>query len=111
MFDVKVTKEVPPTIERFKARLVARGDSQTRGINFDEVYAPVVRFVSLRIILHLAAMLDLEIEQGDFCNAFLNGVLQDVKIYMTQPEGYKEEGEAVCLLKKLLYGLKQAARV
>jgi len=86
VFDVKVKQKPltqgPPEIERFKARLVARGDSQVYGINYDEVYAPVVRFVSLRIVLHLAAINDLEIEQGDFCNAFLNGVLDDFEIYM-----------------------------
>lgn len=74
-----------PLVEQFKARLVARGDFQVKGINYDEVYAPVVRFTSLRIILHLAASLDLEIDQGDFVSAFLNGHLQDEEIYMTQP--------------------------
>lgn len=118
VFDIKTTTEilpigVPPKIERFKARLVARGDSQTKGINFDEVYAPVVRFVSLRILLHIAACQNYEIEQGDFANAFLNGTLDDVNIYMVQPEGYydKEKPNHVCHLKKSLYGLRQAARV
>jgi len=116
VFDVKVKQKPltpgPPEIERFKARLVARGDSQVYSINYDEVYAPVVRFVSLRIVLHLAAINDLEIEQGDFCNTFLNGVLNDFEIYMAQPEGYtvKEQPELVCRLKKSIYGLKQGAR-
>jgi len=92
VFDIKVKQKPltqgPPEIERFKARLVASGDSQVYGINYDEVYAPVVCFVSLRIVLHLAAINDLEIEQGDFCNTFLNGVLDDFEIYMAQPEGY-----------------------
>ena len=74
VFDVKVNPDslsLSPSVLRFKAHLVARGDSQTKGINFNEVYAPVIRFTSLRIILHIAALLDLEIVQGDFVNAFL----------------------------------------
>ena len=122
VFDVKLVPssldnpEVPmasrPLIDRFRARLVARGDSQVYAVNYDDVYAPVVRFASLRIVLHFAAMLDLDIEQGDFCNAFLNGVLDHNtdRIYMTQPEGYISDPNLVCLLHKALYGLKQSAR-
>lgn len=122
MFDVKLkgelTREQNPyqVINRFKARVVARGDSQVEGMNFNKVYAPVVRFASLRIIVHLAALYNFELEQGDFWNAFLNGVLEDIEIYMTQPEGYvlfndETNRPIVCLLKKSLYGLQQAARI
>ena len=114
VFDVKVNPDsLPPSVSRFKARLVARGDSQTKGINFDEVYAPVIRFTSLRIILHIAATLDLEIVQGDFVNAFLNGKLSEKGIYMTQPEGFKnlEHPDWVCELDGNIYGLRQGARV
>ena len=114
VFDVKVLLSLDPAsvprVDRFKARLVARGDSQVYGINYDEVYAPVVRFVSLRIILHLAAIYDLDVDQGDFCNAFLNGKLAEKDIYMTQPEGYVSDPTLVCHLQKSLYGLKQSAR-
>lgn len=101
------------TVEQYKACLVARGDCQVKGVNFDKVYAPVVRFASLRILLHLAAVYELEVEQGDFCNAFLNGVLNDANIFMTQPEGFvdKQHPDYVCHLNKSLYGLRQAARV
>lgn len=111
LFDLKMSNSSPPTIERYRARLVARGDSQTKGINFNEVYAPVVRFTSLRILLHIAALHDLEIDHGDFCNAFLNGFLSDTNIYMNQPEGYAENPEKVCHLKRSLYGLRQSARI
>ena len=113
VFDIKVQSSLngPPIIDCFKARLVAHGDSQIHGINYDEVYAPVVRFVSLRIVLHVAAMLDLDIEQGDFCNVFLNGTLSDSdNIFMSQPEGYVLDPDLVCHLHKSLYGLKQGAR-
>ena len=108
--DVTLQPGEVPTIRRFKARLVARGDSQTKGINFDETYAPVVRFISLRIILHLASVHNWEIDQGDFVSAFLNGTLRDYTIYMAQPEGYDDSTGRVCLMRKSIYGLKQSAR-
>ena len=115
VFAVKTTDETLqpgelPTIRRFEARLVARGDFQTKGVNFDETYAPVVCFISLRIVLHLAAVHDWEVDQGDFVSAFLNSTLRDYTIYMAQPEGYDDSTGRVCLMHKSIYGLKQSAR-
>ena len=56
VFDIKTSES--RSVERYKAHLVARGDSQTKGVNFKEVYAPVVRFISFRVILHITAILD-----------------------------------------------------
>lgn len=97
--------------ERFKARLVAKGYSQRKGIDYDEVFSPVVRHTSIRILLALVASYDLELEQLDVKTAFLHGDLEEV-IYMEQPEGFKqpETEELVCKLKKSLYGLKQSPR-
>ena len=66
---------------------------------------------SIRVVLGLAASLDLEIEQLDFKTAFLHGDLEE-KIYMEQPEGFEIAGKEnlVCQLKKSLYSLKQAPR-
>ena len=97
--------------ERFKARLVAKGYSQRKGIDYDEVFSPVVRHTSIRIILALVASYDLELEQLDVKTAFLHGDLEEV-IFMEQPEGFKqpETEHMVCRLKKSLYGLKQSPR-
>lgn len=97
--------------KRYKARLVARGYSQRRGIDYHETFAPVVRHSSLRTLIALAAKLDLQIDQMDVKTAFLNGDLKEV-VYMKQPNGFKQKGKEdyVCLLKKSLYGLKQAPR-
>lgn len=96
---------------RYKARLVVKGFSQKKGINFEEIFSPVVKMSSIRVVLGLAAVLDLEIEQLDVKTAFLHGDLEE-EIYMEQPEGFKvpEKENMVCRLKKSLYGLKQAPR-
>ena len=79
--------------------------------DFDETYAPVVKYDSLRTILLIAGVKDMGIIQLDIKTAFLNGELQE-QSYMNQPEGFDLPGreKEVCLLKKSLYGLKQASR-
>ena len=96
---------------RYRARLVAKGFTQIQGIDYDETFSPVARFESLRLILALAALEDWEIHQMDVKSAFLNGLLEE-EIYMEQPEGFITPGQEskVCLLKKAIYGLKQASR-
>lgn len=96
---------------RYKARLVARGFSQRKGIDYDETFSPVVRHSSLRLLIALAANLGLSIDHMDVKTAFLNGSL-DEEVYMRQPPFFREKGKEnhVCLLKKSLYGLKQAPR-
>jgi hypothetical protein len=97
--------------ERFKARLVAKGYSQRHGIDYDEVFSPVVRHTSIRAVLALVAHQDLELEQLDVKTAFLHGNLEE-EIFMVQPEGFKQLGteNLVCRLKKSLYGLKKSPR-
>jgi hypothetical protein len=102
-------KTNPDGSEKFKARLVARGFHQRPGIDFNETYAPVIRYDSIRILLALAAKEDLEIVQFDVTTAFLHGNLKE-RILMKQPPGYNDGTERVCLLKKSLYGLKQAPK-
>lgn len=103
-----ITEEEP---ERPKARLVARGFTQKEGIDYHEVFAPVVKHVSIRTLLSLVVNLDLELEQMDVKTAFLHGNLEE-DLYMEQPEGYEDKSKPdhVCLLKKSLYGLKQSPR-
>ncbi|GJY19058.1 retrotransposon protein, putative, ty1-copia subclass [Tanacetum coccineum] len=95
---------------RYKARLVARGFTQRACIDYNEVFSPMVRHTSIRVILSLTACEDYELEQLDVKMAFLHGILEET-IYMRQPPGFEEgTGNKVCLLKKSLYGLKQSPR-
>ena len=99
------------SVDRYKARLVAQGYLQKKGIDYNETFAPVVKFASLRLLLAYAAYKDLEIHQMDVKTAYLNGDI-DAEIYMRQPEGFVVPGkeQLVCRLNKSLYGLKQAGR-
>ncbi len=96
---------------RFKARLVAKGFTQREGIDYNEIFSPVIKYTTIRVMLALAAHNDWEIEQMDVKTAFLHGDLEET-IYMKQPEGFEVKGrqEMVCLLKKSLYSLKQSPR-
>lgn len=96
-------------IERYKARLVAKGFTQQKGIDYNEVFASVVKHSTVRAMLAMAAVEDLEIEQIDVKTAFLNGPLYE-DIYMEIPELYEFGKGKVLHLKRALYGLKQAAR-
>lgn len=96
---------------RHKARLVANGKSQEQGLDYDEIFSPVVKPVTIRTVLHLALQRNWEVHHLDVKNAFLHGTL-DEPVYMHQPPGMKNETNPyhVCKLEKALYGLKQAPR-
>ena len=104
-------KEDPSKLDkvRYKARLVAKGFAQKEGVDYNEIFSPMVKHTSIRVLLSLVAHGDLELEQLDVKTTFLHGDL-DEEIYMYQPKGFKVEGKEnlVCRLRKSLYGLKQS---
>lgn len=123
------------TLERRKARLVAQGFSQRPGVHFTQTFAPVARFSSIRVMASLAARYGMRIRQFDVATAYLNGELEEA-VYMEVPKNFEgiladilesdcdsavkqkadkmlktyRKGNKVCLLKKALYGLRQAGR-
>ncbi|KAL0561666.1 hypothetical protein IC582_002106 [Cucumis melo] len=108
----KIKRNEKGEVERYKARLVAKGYSQRKGIDYDEVFAPVARLETIRLLIALAAQNNWKIFQMDVKLAFLKGYLEE-EVYLEQPPGYSVKGQEdkVLKLKKALYGLKQAPRM
>lgn len=99
------------SVERRKVRLVAKGFTQTYGVDYQETFAPVAKINTIRILLSLAVNLDWSLHQLDVKNAFLNGDLEE-DVFMCVPPGFERiyGKDKVCKLKKSLYGLKQSPR-
>jgi len=99
-------------ISRRKSRLVVKGYAEKFGIDYNEIFASVLKQNSLRMIISLATINDWHLEQLDIKTAFLNGTLRE-EIYMDLPDGLKDKFDSgTCIrLRKSLYGLKQAPRV
>ena len=111
MWVFKIKQTITGKIERFKARLVARGDRQIKGVNYDETQAPVIKFTTIMILLIIATKLKLIIKTIDINTAYLYATLNE-EIYMHLPNGFyedkKKNGYKAKLLKSI-YGLKQSA--
>ena len=124
------------TLERRKARLVARGFAQRPGFHFNDTFAPVARMSSIRLLTSLSARRSMHIRHLDIASAYLNGDI-DEELFMEPPQLLEDAlrtistdrssgkavreraasmlrelqtGDKVCLLKKALYGLRQADR-
>ena len=97
----------------YKARYVAKGYSQIKGIDYQETFSPTANLTSIRGLMQFAAQNDLILHQMDVKTAYLNAPI-DCEIYMEQPEGFEvpssDGNKLVCKLNKSLYGLKQSGR-
>jgi hypothetical protein len=107
----KTKKDASGIVTKHKARLVAKGYVQRQGIDFDEVFAPVARLESVRLLLAHAACEGWAVHHMNVKSAFLNGVIQK-EVYVEQPPGFILRGheQKVLRLNKALYGLRQAPR-
>jgi len=99
------------SLEHYKARWVVRGFTQRAGVDFDETFTPVVKPATIRTVLTIAVSRNWATKQLDVSNAFLHGRLKE-PVLCQQPTGFDDaqQPDAVCLLDKSLYGLRQAPR-
>ena len=99
------------SIEKFKEIFVTQRFSHKEGIDYEDNFAPVERYTSIKIILTLATNMKWKLHQMDVKTTFLNGVIEE-EVYIKQPLGFETHNKEthVCRLKKDLYGLKQAPR-
>lgn len=99
-------------VDKYKARLVAKSYRQWEGLDYFDTYLHVSRITSIKMLISIAVIYNLEIYQMNVKTAFLNGELEE-EIYMEQPEGFlvKWQENKVCKPVKSLYGLKQAQKM
>eukprot|EP00253_Pinus_taeda_P016014 PITA_16014 len=90
-------------VEKYKAQLVAKGYSQVLGIDFGDIFSPIAKVSSIRLLLSIVAAFDFGVEQMDVKTPFLHGDLEE-EIYMKQPEGFAMKGkkELICKDSKLV---------
>uniref|UniRef100_H3H4I7 Integrase catalytic domain-containing protein n=1 Tax=Phytophthora ramorum TaxID=164328 RepID=H3H4I7_PHYRM len=106
----KIKRKADGSIEKYKARLVAKGFKQKYGIDYTETFSPVVKYVTLRMIIAIAKYFGWPLDKLDVVTAFLYGVMKEV-VFCVVPEGVELDGDFDCLeLVKAIYGLKQASR-
>ncbi|KAI3498732.1 hypothetical protein L1887_09191 [Cichorium endivia] len=107
----KLKKDAEGKIVKHKARIVAKGYVQQKGVDFDDAFAPVARLETVRLLLSLAANEGWKVHHLDVKSAFLNGELNE-EVYVCQPDGFVVAGKEhmVYRLNKALYGLRQAPR-
>jgi hypothetical protein len=107
----KIKHVVDGSIEKYKAIFVTCGFSQKEGIDYEETFAHVARYTSIRTIIALAAKMKWKLHKMDIKTTFLIGVIEE-EVYIEKPQGFEVEdmNSHVFKLKKALYGLKQAPR-
>ena len=99
------------SVEKYKARFLARGFSQVEGIDYEETFSLFARYTSIQTIISLATSMGWKLHQMDVKTTFLNGEIEE-EIYIEQPYVFviHEKDSHVCRLKKAFYGLKQVPR-
>nr|GFA43828.1 hypothetical protein [Tanacetum cinerariifolium] len=108
---LKNKKDERGIVIRNKARLEAQGYTQKKGIDYNEVFAPVVRIEAIRLFLAYALFIGFTVYQMDVKSAFLYGTI-DEEVYVMQPPGFQDPEflARVYKVEKAMYGLHQDPR-
>jgi hypothetical protein len=107
----KIKHATDESVDKYKARFIARGLSQKEGEDYDETLSPVAIYTSIRAIISLTTSMGWNLHQMDVKTTFLNGAIEE-EVYIEQPQGFEVHSKDthVCILKKPLCGLKQDPR-
>ena len=103
----KTKRNADGTLERYRARAVAQGFTQAPGFDFEDTFAPVIRYESLRLLLALCVRNKWRPRQFNVKSAFLYGKLKE-EVYIRPPAGFGD-GDKVSKLNRYIYGLQQSA--
>jgi hypothetical protein len=108
---LKIKRYPDGRVRKFKGRYCVRGDKQIKGVDYHETYAPVVAWTTVRMMMVMAATLNLKTTQIDFSNAFVQADLNE-SVYIELPTGFRSPtgGDYILKLNKSLYGLCQAPK-
>ena len=104
----KIKCVVDGGIEKYKERFVARGFSQKEGVDYEETFAPIARYTSIRTIISLASVMGWILHQMDVNTTFLNGVIEE-EVYREQPQSfvaYRKESHVYRLMRQLVINFK-----
>jgi hypothetical protein len=104
----KIKHAVDGSVNKYKARFVARGLSQVEGVDYDETFSPVARYTSIRTIISLVTSMSWKVHHMDVKTNFLNGEIEE-EVYIEKPKGFMihDKKSHMCMLKKTLYGIKK----
>ena len=107
----KIKRKADGSIDKYKARLVAKGFKQKYGIDYTETFSPVVKYVTLRMVIAITKYFGWTLDQLDVVTAFFYGEMKE-KAFCAIPEGVDVDDSFDCFeLVKAIYGLEQASRV
>ena len=103
----KVKNVVDRSVDKYKARFVAKGFSHKEGIDYEETFTPVARYSSIRTIISLAVEMGWHVHQMDVNTGYLNRVIEE-EVYIEKPKDFDVENREthVCRLHRTLYELK-----
>jgi hypothetical protein len=105
----KIKTNSDRSIEQYKARLIAKENSQQCRMYYEETFSSISKMTTIHTFIVVTLVCQWHVSQLDVKNTFLNGDLQK-EVYMMPPPSVSHDYRYVCNLKKVLYGLKQPSR-